>query len=246
MKDLFQINSSSRAYAWLLGFAVARSILDYFWIPLYAGFLYKLPSLFNTTVYLFTLYLIIPAMAGFILEKVFSKQVDDSAVLRESILVWVVYPFVTIISLIAKSPATQTIEWFRYIPTFMVYNNFLPAGMIVVIPILIVFYTRLMMRHSGADWFRAFISVLVSLWVVYLLYYQYTLRLVYFSMKQYSFVFGFGFATLTYLLPLLPLAGRFHAAFGGNRVLLPRLVMIATIMSLVLMIVGLPIILASI
>jgi hypothetical protein len=184
-------------------------------------------------------------MAGFILEKAFSRQVDNNAVLRESILVWVVYPFVTIISLIAKSPATQTIEWFRHIPTFMVYNNFLPAGMIAVVPVLIVFYTWLFMRHSGADWLRAFVSVLVSLWIVYLVYYQYSLWLVYYSMKHYSFVFGFGFATLTYLLPLFPLAGRFHATFGNHRVMLPRLVLISTIISVGLMIVGLPSILAS-
>jgi hypothetical protein len=239
MKSLFQINSPSRAYAWLLGFAVARSIMDYFWVPDFGPIIYKVFVLFNYTVYLFTLYLLIPAMTGFILEKISTKPVDHTAVLRESVLVWVVYPLVAIISLMFKSPAKQTIEWFRYIPTFMVHNNFLPAGMIAVIPILIVFYTWLLMRHSGANWLKTCTSVILSLWVVYLLYYQYLLRLFYYFHYYYGPIFAFGFFTLSFLIPLFPLAGRFHAAFGDHRITLPRLVLISTIISLVLMGVGL-------
>jgi hypothetical protein len=239
MKTLFQINSPGRAYAWLLGLAVIRSVLDYFWVPDFGPLIYKIFVLFNYTVYLFTLYLFIPAMAGFVLERGFAKSVDHSAVLRESVLVWVVYPLVAIISLIVKSPAKQTIEWFRYIPTFMVYNNFLPAGMIAVIPILIVFYTWLLMRHSGADWTKALTSVSASLWAIYLLYYQYLLRLFYYLHHFYGPVFAFGFFTLSFLIPLFPLAGRFHAAFGNYRIMLPRLVLISSIICLVLMGIGL-------
>jgi len=245
MKTLFQISNSSRAYAWLLGFALARTILDFFWIPIYVRFIYKLASLFNTTVYLFTLYLFVPAMAGYVLKRVFSRQVNDNAILQGSVLIWIVYPMVTVISLIAKSPPTQTIEWFRYIPTFMVEHNFLPAGMVAVIPILLVFYTRLMVRHSNASWLQAFSSVLLSLWVIYLLYYQWTLSLFYYVIRHYGFVFGFGYATLTYLIPLFPLAGRFHEAFGDHRVMLPRPVLVCTLMSVGLMAVGLLMALSS-
>ncbi len=240
MKALFQINTAGRAYAWLLGFALTRGILDYFWwFPLYREFGIWIFTLFNTTVYLFTLYLLIPAMAGFVLGKVFSRPVIAGAVLRESVLVWIVYPAVTIISLITKSPPTQTIEWFRHIPTFMVDDNFLPAGMIAVIPVLIVFYTRLLIRHSSADWLRALASVLVSLSIIYLLYYQYTLWLFSYLYKQYGLVVVFGCATLTYLIPLFPVAERFHSAFGRHRVMLPRLVLVSTIISSALLGLGL-------
>lgn len=238
MKAFFQVNSAGRAYAWMLAFAGTRAVLDYFWVPIYSRFEYKVLSLFNTTVYMFTLYLVIPAVAGFVLGKVFARRVDDAAMLRESVLVWIVYPLVTVISLLMKSPPVRSVPWFRYIPTFMVETNFLPAGMIVVIPILIAFYTRLLMRHSGADWLRALASVLVSLLTIYLAYYQYTLKLFIYVYKTYGLVFGFGYATLTYLIPLFPLAGRFHAVFGRHPVMLPRVVLVATLISLGLMVPG--------
>lgn len=239
MKAWFQIDSPGRAYAWLLGFAVMRTVLDYIWVPIFAGLEYKIAVLFNYTVYQFTLYLVIPGIAGLVLGRLFGRPVDDLAVLRESVLIWIVYPVVTVISLIAKSPPMQSIEWFRYVPTFMVTNNFLPLGMIAVVPVLIVFYTRLLMHQSGADWPRALASVLVSLWIIYLAYYQYGLRLFLYFHHVYGLIFSAGFFTLTFLVPLFPLAGRFHAAFGPHRVRLPALVLGSTLLCLGLMVTGL-------
>lgn len=239
MKSWFHIKSPGRAHAWLLSFAVTRSVLDYFWILIHARFLYRTIAMFTNIVYLYTLYLMIPAMAGFMLGKVFSRPVNDRAVLRESVLVWVVYPTVTIVSLVTKSPPTRSIEWFRHIPTFMVDNNFFPTGMVAVVLVLVVFYTWLMMRHSRADWLRALASVLVSLFVIYLLYYQYTLRLFHYVYWLFGGVFGLGFLTLTYLIPIFPIAERFHLTFGSQRVSLHRLVLVSTIISIGLMGVGL-------
>lgn len=239
MKAFFQINTVGRAYAWLLGFGLARTLLDYIWVPTHTQLLYKILSLFNTTVYQFTLYLVIPAIAGYILERIFSKQLDHGAVLRESVLVWAVYPSVTIISLILKSPPTRTIEWFRYIPTFMVDYNFLPAGMIAVIPILFIFYTWLLMRHSDAGWPQALASVYVSLLVVYLVYYQYTAQLFLYVLWVYGPFLAFGYYTLTYLIPLFPLAGRFHSTFGNHSIMLPKLVLVCSLLCFGLMAVGL-------
>jgi hypothetical protein len=229
MKSLFQTNSAGRAHAWLLGFAAARSLLDYIWVPQFGPWQYKILVFFNYSAYLYTVYLFIPAIAGFILEKVFSKRVNNDAVLRESVLVWLVYPAVTIINLLTKSPTTHSIEWFRFIPTFMVHNNYMPAGFIAVIPILIAFYTRLMARHSAANWLRALVSVLVSLWVVYLLYYQYTLGWFFRFHYFYGPLVAFGFYTLGFLVALGPLANRFHVAFGEQRGMLPRFVLVYAI-----------------
>lgn len=235
MKAFIQINNPSRAHAWLLGFALTRAVLDYFWIPGYQFVQIWILVWFNYTVYIYTLYLLIPAIAIFTLEKLFSMPVDEQAVLRGSILVWVVYPAVAVISLITKSPPIQTIEWFRYIPTFMVYKNFMPTGFIAAIPVLLVFYVRLLVRHSRVNWFRAIASVLVPLFVIYLLYYQYLLRLFYFVDLLYGPFFSFGYLTFCFLIPLLPLAKRFHSAFGSQRIMLHRLVLISTIISLTLM-----------
>jgi hypothetical protein len=160
---------------WLISFATVRSILDDFWVPAYRTAQYWTLSFFNTLIYIYTLYLIIPALAIFFLEKIYSQKADNSEILQKSVLIWVVYPFVTIISLITNSPPTQTIPLFKHIPTFMVDRNFLPLGMIAVIPVLIVFYTWILSRHSKINMAQALISVLMSLVVIYLTYYQYTL-----------------------------------------------------------------------
>jgi hypothetical protein len=121
----------------------------------------------------------------------------------------------------------------------MVDSNFLPAGMLAVIPVLIISYTALMIRHSGADLVRALTSVLVSLVVIYLLYYQYALRLFLIAHGSYGAIFAAGAFTLTFLVPLFPVAGRFHSAFGPYPVPLPRLVLICTLFSVAFMAVGL-------
>lgn len=239
MKSLFKIDSPGHAYAWLLGFGLARTILDYFWIPTYILFEYKILSLLNTTVYVFTLYLVIPSIAGYILERMFSRQVNHGAVLRESVLVWIVYPAVTIISFMTHGSPVRTVEWFRYIPTFMVEYNFLPDGMIAVIPVLIVFYTWLMARHSGADWLRSFISVFVSLLAVYLVYYQWTAGLFLYFLLTHGPFLAFGYYTITFLIPIFPLAGRFQDAFGPYRVSFSRFALVATFISFSSVVIGL-------
>jgi hypothetical protein len=239
MKSLLKIDSPGRAYAWLLGFGLARTILDYFWIPTYVLFEYKILSLLNTTVYVFTLYLVIPSIAEYILERIFSRPVNRDAVLRESVLIWIVYPAVTIISLMTHGSPVRSVEWFRYIPTFIVEYNFLPDGMIAVIPVLIVFYTWLMMRHSGADWLRSLISVLASLLVIYLVYYQWTAGLFLYFLLIHGPFLAFGYYTITFLIPLFPLAGRFQDAFGSYRFSFSRFALVATLISFGSVVIGL-------
>lgn len=239
MKSIFKIESARQAHTWLLGYAVIRSILDYYWVPEFSSLIYKILVLFNYTVYLYTIYIFIPAMADFILKRVFSAHVDDKAVLRESVLIWIVYPLVTVINLIVKSPPTLTIKWFQLIPTFMVSNNYMPVGLIVVVPVLLVFYTRLILRHSDSSWPKVFLSVLVSHWVVYLLYYQYTLKWFFYLHHLYGPLVAFGFYTLGFLLALAPFANQFKIAFDFHPVNLFQLIKVSIIICIGLMIFGL-------
>jgi hypothetical protein len=239
VKDLFQITNSGRAHLWLLAFAATRSLLDDFWLPAYVTWTMRILSFFNTLVYVYTLYLQIPFVAVFILQKVFSRKTDLHAILRESVLVWAVYPAVTIISLVAHSPATRTIEWFRYIPTFLVENNFLPLGMIVVIPVIFIAYAVIIHRHSEAGWAEILGAVLVSLVIVYLLYYQYTLALYYFADRSYGRFFSFGLASLCYLVAPLLLARHFKQAFGDGPIKFSNLLVICLLICVALMVIGL-------
>jgi hypothetical protein len=239
MRSWFRVDTPGRAYAWLLGFGVARTVLDFFWVPQNSQPLFMVLTLFNTTTYQFTLSLFIPWIVGFILERVFSKRVNAAGVLRDSVLVWAVFPAVSILSMVLKSPPTQTIEWFRHIPTLMVEYNFLPAGMIAVIPVLIFVYTRLALRHSAATWPAALASVVGSLYLFYLVYYQYTTQFFLGIIWAHGPIAAGGYHNLVSSLPPLLLAGRFHAAFGPHRIQLPRLAGIVTLLSLAVMLLGL-------
>jgi hypothetical protein len=238
MKNLFRIESAAHAHLWLLAFASTRSILDDFWVPAYSTWEYWVLSYFNTLVYLYTLYLQIPAVAVFLLGKMYSRKADLGAVLQGSVLIWAVYPAVTLISMLGNSPPNRSIEWFRYIPTFLVERNFLPLGMIIVVPVLISAYVILIKRHSQAGWFQTLIAVLVSLLIVYLLYYQYTFRWFFIFSDLYGPFFSYGYYTLCFLVAVFLLEKQFRLAFGSDPVNLRRLVIVFAVVSLGLMAYG--------
>lgn len=239
MRSYFRISSAGRAHTWLLAFAVTRSVLDDFWVPAYTSLYAWVLSFINTLVYIYALYLLIPLVQKLLVEKIFRGTVDIRSVLRSSLLLWAVYPAVTAISLAAKSPPNQTIAWFRLIPTFMVEKNFFPVGMIVVVPVLAVAYTYLLTRYSDVGWLRSYLAVLASLVAIYLVYYQYTLRLLYIVNDKFGVVVGFGFYTLCFLVPLWPAVGRFRDAFGQGSVDLARLVPVSVMVCAAIVAIGL-------
>ena len=238
MRSAFATNNAFSVHAWLIGIAAARYVLDLVWSPGVRVFPWPF-ALLNYIVYLYMLYLFIPALAGFVLLRAFGRALHTGSVLRESVFVWIVYPMVPIISMATRSAPFVTIEWFRYIPSFMVENNFLPLGMIAAIPVLLLFYTRLISRTSGAGWLRSFVAMLAALIVIYVLFYQYVDRLLFLVLGPYGPVFAAGLYTLCFLAPLFFTAGRFHAAFGRQRIMLPHLVWAAALLSVALMAVGL-------
>jgi hypothetical protein len=237
-RDFFRMSTAGRAHVWLVCIAAARYYLDTVWSPGLRVFPW-LFALLHYIVYLYMLYLFVPALAGFVLHRAFGRPLDTGSVLRESVLVWIVYPMVPIISMATRSAPLGTIEWFRYIPSFMVENNFLPVGMIAVIPVLLLFYTRLISRTSGGGWLRSFVAMLAALIVIYVLFYQYADRLLFLVLGPYGPLFAAGLYTLCFLAPLFFTAGRFHAAFGRQRIMLPHLVWAAALLSVALMAVGL-------
>jgi hypothetical protein len=239
VQTLFEANSAGRAHAWLLGLALVRNILDYVWMPYYRSLLVWSLALFNTTVYIYMLYLVIPAIAGAVHARLFSRRVDAVPLLRDSLTVWLVYPMVSLISMIAKSPPRQTIDWFRYIPTFMVEDNFLPAGMLAVVPILAAAYTVLLMRHSRSNWLKSLVSVSLALLAVYLVYYQYTFRFFWEFFRTYGRFVAIGYYTLCFLAPMFLIAGRFERAFGKHSVGFTTLLLLSTLISCGLIVLGL-------
>lgn len=65
-----------------------------------------------------------------------------------------------------------TIPFFRWIPTFTVERNYLPLGMVIVIPFLLWQTFRFVVYAGQVSKFRAFLTTLLTYLVIYVVYYQ--------------------------------------------------------------------------
>ncbi|MBL8080573.1 MAG: hypothetical protein JNM55_21560 [Anaerolineales bacterium] len=104
---------------------------------------------------------------------------DFRQALAMTVCVYWVIPFVPPFSLLPWEKAWglgnfATIPVFRMIPTFLVENNYLPLGMLVVIPFILWMASRFMAQTTGVTWSRVFIMTLVAYGVIYVYYYQWS------------------------------------------------------------------------
>ena len=114
-RNCFSMNTAGRAHVWLVCIAAARYYLDTVWSP---GLEYSRgPLLSSTTSFTCTCCTssFPPSWPSFSI-KVFASPLDTGILLRESVLLWIVYPMVPIISMATRSAALSTIEWFRTFP----------------------------------------------------------------------------------------------------------------------------------
>ena len=182
---------------------ILRHLIDAFWwfnyhwsASLFIG------SFINYLFYGFVLLLGVPGLSLFFLKlfwKISIPRPKLEKIYFNSSFIWIIYPLVSLISALANSPNVYTITWFKYLPYFMVENNYFPIGMIILIPLIILGFIWLFSKYAGIQWFRTFISVLLSLIIIYILLYQYFLQLSYILEENIHFAAGFGLYTLSFI-----------------------------------------------
>jgi len=133
----------------------------------------------NDLIYLFLLYLGELYLAVVFLKRFWNVNItpiQHDRLYSYSIFIWLTYPLVPLLSVIAKEPPLQTIEWFKYFPFFMIYENYFAIGMTAIIPVLLLGYSFLLAKYSTAKWYQAFLAVGLGNLILYLLFYQYLYR----------------------------------------------------------------------
>ncbi len=143
----------------------------------------KVPSitvLFVTCI-LWVFYFVSLCLSTAFLLSRFIPKGDFKQALTMAICVYWVIPFVPLFSLSPLEKAWglgpwATISAFRVIPTFMVDNNYLPLGMLVVIPFILWMTSRFMAITTGLTWMRAFVMTLAAFGLIYVYYYQWGWR----------------------------------------------------------------------
>jgi hypothetical protein len=117
---------------------------------------------------------------AFLLSRLIPKG-DFKQALTMAVCVYWVIPLVPVFSLSPLEKAWglgifATVPAFRLIPTFLVENNYLPLGMLVVIPVILLMTSRFMARTTGVTWGRTFAMALIAYALIYIYYYQWSQR----------------------------------------------------------------------
>jgi hypothetical protein len=160
---------------WALLAMIPRGLFHFF------AFKMKLEGVILDMYYLLILYF---SLLFFIerMAKIFFKvTIEDTqgyylTFIKYWCLIFPVVPFITLATGSSYYDKTR-IELFRYIPTFMVENNFLPLGMVFVIPLIIYFLMVHLRQYLNLKFFQSFILVAVANTIAYILYYQWLFNL---------------------------------------------------------------------
>ncbi len=129
-----------------------------------------------TSILWFYYFLALCLTTAFLLSRLIPKG-DFKQALTMAICVYWVIPFVPLFSLLPWERAWHLGPWttvpvFGLIPTFSVDHNYLPLGMLVVIPFILWMAGRFMIKTTGASWARVVAMTLVAYALIYIYFYQ--------------------------------------------------------------------------
>ncbi len=128
------------------------------------------------TVYIFTLFTGFSFLIVFLSRFMLKEKPSAVAVQNlyyDSAFIWLCYPLVPLVTFLYGDNYSKTIEFFEYLPFFMIEKNYLPSGMIFIMPILVGGYTYLVKKHLKISLIQAILLSTVSQTIIYLLFYQY-------------------------------------------------------------------------
>lgn len=135
------------------------------------------PALLTVTFILWTIYLTALYVATAFLITAVTRQVNFKQALTAAINVYWVIPLIPVFSLLPWEGAwglgvVATVPLFRWIPTFTVYRNYLPLGMVVVVPFIVAQTARFFKSVLSISWPRAWWLTLLVYTPVYVYFYQ--------------------------------------------------------------------------
>lgn len=221
-----------------------RTFIDFFWLPYLSSSnkINYLLTFFITPIYAYLLYLGIPGLFFCFLKWIYDIKVTASQkkrIYKHSLLtIFIIYPAVSLISIVFKSPPLTTIPVFKHLPFFMI-ESFFPIGMLVVIPFLLLDYVVVLKKEGKVSYQRASVCVSLSLVFIYLLFYQYLQRLSFHLLSiTRSLMVYFGSLSLMYSIFTLFFVNNFSDLFGGKKAL-NHLFLFYTVASILLVVIGL-------
>lgn len=174
---------SEKRFVLILGIAAAlRVLFDY--TLMHVGFW----SNFFNFFYLFVLYFSIVSTVHFLSGKFFNVEIKDTRGFFFGYApYWVLlFPAVPVVSYLTGSSYQMEIPLFSYIPTFMVKKNYLPSGMLFIIPLMFASFLYHAKQHLKLSPIKVLLLLMIIFWADYLLLYQWLLQLGYFLQAAYS------------------------------------------------------------
>ncbi len=93
---------------------------------------------------------------------------------------------VPVVSYLTGSSYQMEIPLFSYIPTFMVQKNYLPTGMLFIIPLMFASFLYHAKQYLNISPIKVLLLLMIIFWADYLLLYQWLLQLGYFLEAAYS------------------------------------------------------------
>ena len=157
----------------ILLISIFRWIADFLWIP-------ELHTTYNIYVWFIILlaYVIsLPISIDFLVRKIARLKYNKKRLLKFFVFnskLWWLMIFVPVISSLFDKEITYavTIKIFKYIPTFMENYNYLPIGMIVLIPIFIILTSNFVKENYNISTGKSILSSSLGLIILYIYFYQ--------------------------------------------------------------------------
>lgn len=206
--------------AWLTFVGVLRGVIEIIWY--YKAFnLVTALAAYSMLLYSYTLYGSLAwltfKMCGWAVKSISLDAATLRKFLTVSALVWVIYPLVPVVTVLTHDSYSKTIPFFAHIPFFLVNSNFLPTGMMFVIPIIVISYAFICRNVLKTNFITSFLLTVYSCTVMYLLFYQFFLRL--FVDLRHGHNYYVAYAVYhTIMMAFLYLAAvQFYEAFNARR-----------------------------
>lgn len=228
LKNFFSLRISSHFTIDLLIFnilliTVIRWICEFLWIG-------KLNYFYNILVWFTTLCAFVITFSistDYLIRKFVGLKYNRSRLLKffifSSKLWWLVIP-VPILNALFHGKTNVTVKIFSYIPTFMEMNNYLPIGMIIVMPIFIIFTILFIRKTYNLTLIKSVFHTMLGLLIIYVIFYQWSWHLVNYSLYSLeknpqidfrkSYLVSISYYIITDLIYLFPFIKPVHRFFN--------------------------------